>query len=151
MSAPNPKIDLIAANCVAVKLRLLNRAISSIYDDVLRPLGLKVSQLNILVATAKMRLARPGQMCEALCLDESTLSRNVDRMRAKGWLENVPDQEDARQQPFRLTKSGTRLLEKAIPAWEFAQHQAEALLGEPGLQALKLAVQAVRGRRGPAK
>src|SRR5215510_7686153 len=125
-------IDTIARNCIAVRLRLLNRVVTNLSDDALRPLGLKVSQLNILVVTAKLGLARPAQVCDILQLDTSTLSRNVERMRAHGWLEVVPD-EDARAQPFRLTPSGKRLIEKAVPAWEAAQHQAGELLGDEGI------------------
>src|SRR5436309_11395702 len=95
-------VDTITRTCIAVRLRLLNRVVTNLYDDALRPLGLKVSQLNILVVTAKLGLARPAQVCEVLQLDTSTLSRNVERMRARGWLEAVPEQ-DARTQPFRLT------------------------------------------------
>ena len=98
-------IDKVASECVAVRLRLLNRVVTNFYDDALRPLGLKVSQLNILVVAAKIGLARPAQVCEYLQLDVSTLSRNVERMQAHGWLEVVPD-EDARSQPFRLTPQG---------------------------------------------
>src|SRR5215471_20177982 len=95
-------IDTIARTCVAVRLRLLNRVVTNFYDEALRPLGLKVSQLNILIVTARLGLARAAQVCEILQLDTSTLSRNVERMKAHGWLEVVPD-EDARAQPFRLT------------------------------------------------
>jgi DNA-binding MarR family transcriptional regulator len=56
-------------------------------------------------------------------------------MRAQGWLETVPD-EDARTQSFRLTAQGRRLLERAVPAWEQAQQQAEELLGEDGVALL---------------
>src|SRR4051812_38750770 len=52
-------IDKIASECVAVRLRMLNRVVTSIYDDALRSLDLKVSQMNILVAAAKMGTARP--------------------------------------------------------------------------------------------
>src|SRR3954453_18616397 len=110
-------IDTIARTCIAVRLRLLNRVVTNLYDDALRPLGLKVSQLNILIVTAKLGVARPAQVCDILQLDTSTLSRNVERMRAKGWLEVVPE-EDARTQSFRLTPPGRRLIEKAVPAWE---------------------------------
>jgi DNA-binding MarR family transcriptional regulator len=125
------KIDAIASSCIAVRLRRLNRMVTNLYDDALRPLGLKVSQLNILVVAAKLGLARPVQVCELLQLDASTLSRNVERMRARGWLEVVPGQ-DARSQPFRLTNQGQKLIEKAIPAWEKAQRQAADLLGSEG-------------------
>jgi DNA-binding MarR family transcriptional regulator len=122
-------IDKVASECVAVRLRLLNRVITNIYDDALRPLDLKVSQMIILVAAAKMGTARPIEVCEHLHLDVSTLSRNVERMKARGWLEVVPDEEDGRSQPFRLTLQGRKLLEKAVPAWSKAQQQVKTMLG----------------------
>ncbi len=122
-------IDKIASECVAVRLRMLNRVITNIYDDALRPLDLKVSQMNILVAAAKLGIARPIEVCQHLHLDVSTLSRNVERMKARGWLEVVPD-EDGRSQPFRLTSRGRKLLEKAVPAWSQAQQQVKKVLGE---------------------
>ena len=122
-------IDTIAGECIAVRMRMLNRVVTNIYDDALRPLGVKVSQMNILVAAGRMGTARPAEVCERLHLDVSTLSRNVERMKARGWLEVIPD-EDGRAQPFRLTNEGGKLLEKAAPAWKNAQRQAKALLGE---------------------
>ncbi len=136
-------IDTIANTCIAVRLRLLNRVVTKYYDDALRPLGLKISQLNILIVTAKLGLARPTQVSAMLQLDVSTLSRNVERMRARGWLEVIPEK-DARAQPFRLTPEGTRLIEEAVPAWGKAQRQASALLGDRGI-ALLDAVAAKRG------
>jgi len=148
MDRPRSSIDTIAGNCIAVRLRLLNRVVTNLYDDALRPLGLRVSQLNILVVTAKLGLARPAQVCEILQLDTSTLSRNVERMRAHGWLEVVPD-EDARAQPFRLTSQGRRLIEKAVPAWEEAQRQAADLLGNEGIALLDKAAKRVRTSQTP--
>jgi DNA-binding MarR family transcriptional regulator len=137
-------VNTIAGSCVAVRLRLLNRVVTNLYDDVLRPLGLKISQMNILVATAKLGVAQPAHVCEILQLDVSTLSRNVDRMKERGWLEVVPG-EDARTQPFRLTPSGKRLIEKAIPAWEEAQDRAAELLGAEGVALLDRAVRKLGG------
>src|SRR5262245_63205696 len=109
MEKPTRAVDTIARECIAVRLRSLNRAVTNLYDDALRSLGLKTSQLNILVVTAKLGLARPAKVCEILQLDASTLSRNVERMRASGWLVTVPGK-DARAQPFRLTPDGRRLI-----------------------------------------
>jgi DNA-binding MarR family transcriptional regulator len=128
----NEIVDTMARDCIAVRLRRLNRVISSFYDAALRPLGVKVSQMNILLVTAKLGLAHPNRVCELLQLDSSTLSRNVERMRSRRWLEVVPSQ-DARAQPFRLTAAGERLLRKAAPLWEQAQQQAAALLGKEGV------------------
>src|SRR6201982_284588 len=126
------QVDRTAASCIAVRVRLLNRVVTNFYDEALRPLGLKVSQLNVLIVTARLGLARPAQVCGILQLDASTLSRNVKPLQAHGWLEVVPE-EDARAQPFRLTATGKRLIEKAVPAWEEAQRQATDLLGEEGI------------------
>src|ERR1700730_3508925 len=138
----NPSIDTIAKTCIAGRLRLLNRVVTGFYDDALRSLGLRVSQLNILIVTAKLGLARPAQICDILQLDASTLSRNVKPLQAHGWLEVVPD-EDARAQPFRLTPQGKRLIEKAVPAWEEAQRQATELLGDEGIALLERATKRV--------
>jgi DNA-binding MarR family transcriptional regulator len=132
------EIDAVARSCIAVRLRRLNRIVTNVYDDALRPLGMKASQLNILIVTAKLGIARPGDVCALLQLDPSTLSRNVERMRARGWLEVAPDA-DARAQPFRLTPSGRRLIGKAIPAWRRAQRHAVQLLGKEGLAILDTA------------
>ena len=138
-------IDKVASECVAVRLRMLNRVVTNIYDDVLRSLDLKVSQMNILVAAAKMGTARPVEVCENLHLDVSTLSRNVERMKARGWLEVVPD-EDGRSQPFRLTSQGRKLLEKAIPAWSEAQERVKKDLGEGFVDQLNQAMKRVSKR-----
>src|SRR5262245_11157714 len=133
--ATSSSIDTISQTCIAVRLRLLNRVVTNLYDDALRPLGLKVSQLNILIVTARLGLARPAQVCDILQLDASTLRRNVKPLQAHGWLEVVPEA-DARAQAFRLTAKGKRLIAKAVPAWEEAQRRAAELLGEEGLALL---------------
>ena len=135
-------IDKVASECVAVRLRMLNRVITNIYDEALRSLDLKVSQMNILVAAAKIGTARPIEVCEHLHLDVSTLSRNVERMKARGWLEVVPD-EDGRSQPFRLTRQGRNLLEKAVPAWSEAQQQVRKVLGDGFVEQLNQAMKRV--------
>src|SRR3954454_13691832 len=135
-------IDKIAGECVGSRLRMLNRVITNIYDGALRPLGLKVSQMNILVAAAKMGTARPLEVCEYLHLDVSTLSRNVERMKARGWLEVVPDK-DGRSQPFQLTPEGRKLLEKSVPVWSDAQQQVKRVLGDRFVDQLNQAMKRV--------
>jgi DNA-binding MarR family transcriptional regulator len=135
-------INKVASECVASRLRMLNRVVTNIYDNSLRPLDLKVSQMNILVAAAKMGTARPTEVCERLHLDISTLSRNVERMKARGWLEVVPD-EDGRSQPFRLTAQGRKLLEKAVPAWSEAQQKVKKVLGAGFVEQLNQAMKRV--------
>ena len=137
MSAQNnrPPEDIIYEECLAGRLRLLNRVVTNMYDEALRPLGMKTSQLNILVAAGKQGLARPADICERLHLDTSTLSRNVERMKARGWLEVVGDP-DGRAQPFRLTIKGHKLLDQAKPRWDGAQKKVKKLLGSETVETI---------------
>ena len=135
--------DTIARECLVGRLRMLNRVVTNIYDDAMRPLGVKASQLSILVAAGKFGLARPADVCDRLQLDTSTLSRNVERMKVKGWLEVVED-DDGRAQPFRLTAKGRRLLERALPAWEKSQKKVKELIGADAISSIHDAVGRIR-------
>jgi DNA-binding MarR family transcriptional regulator len=126
----------VLRDCVATRLRMANRVITKVYDDALRPHGLKVTQMAMLVVAEDRGLIRQSEVGAELQLDDSTLSRNLERMRANGWLEEVPGI-DARVHSYRLTGAGRALLEKAIPAWRGAQEEAKRLLGDPGVQALR--------------
>lgn len=119
-------LESIATACIAERLRLLNRVITKIYDDALRPLGLKLSQGHILAVTAMLGAARPAEVSDILERDASIVSRALERMVANGRLEIFPDN-DSRRYPFRLTRLGTQLMEQAIAAWENAQANATKL------------------------
>ena len=134
-----PAAELIAGQCLGVRVRTLNRALTALYDDALRPHGLRVGQLNLLVAVARMETARPGDLCRLLRMDKSTLSRDVELMRRNGWLE-VDDSGDRRARPLRVSAEGRALLEEVVPAWQQAQERAGAMLGGEVTAALRRAV-----------
>jgi DNA-binding MarR family transcriptional regulator len=125
----------IARECVAVRVRLVGRVITGIYDEALRPLGLTINQLNLLVAVSQLRKANPKVLGKLMQMDASTLSRNLERMREQGWLETSKGK-DARTLELRLTAAGSHLVEKAEPRWRKAQTRAKALLGEENLAQL---------------
>src|SRR3954471_14982702 len=131
--------ELIAGECLAVRVRVLNRAVTALYDEALRPHGLRVGQLTLLVAVARMGTARPGDLCRFLRMDKSTLSRDVELMRRNGWLE-VDGSGDKRARPLRISGQGRALLEGVVPAWRQAQKKAGALLGGEATAALRGAV-----------
>jgi DNA-binding MarR family transcriptional regulator len=136
--------DLIAEDCIGVRARLLNRVVSRVCDDALRPLGLRTSQLNILVVAARKGLVRPAQVGSRLKAEISTVSRNVDRMRTRGWIEVIEDEKDARAHRLRVSAKGRRLIEKASPAWEAAQREVKNLLCQEEVAALVRAAEKVR-------
>ncbi len=129
-------VDRIAGDCIAVRVRLINRVISAVYDEALRPLGIRISQANLLVAVARMGEARPVDLCKVLRIEKSTLSRDVEVMKGNGWLESDPPV-GGRNQVLRVTPAGRDLLARSRPAWEAAQAEASRLIGAPGVDALK--------------
>jgi DNA-binding MarR family transcriptional regulator len=144
------KATLIVEECVAVRLRLLTRAVTKIYNQALRPHGLTISQMNILVAVAYLGQAKQQDICQALHLEKSTLSRDLTRMRAQGWVTEAPG-DDPRATILSATTAGKKLLEKAFPAWRQAQEEAKALLGEKEAASLGRITKAVRARVAVAR
>ena len=130
--------SVVAATCLSRQARLVNRVVSRVYDDTLRPLGLKASQFNIMVATARMGTARPADLCASLRLRPSTLSRNVNVLHVNGWIEFLPEETDGRAKSLRLTAAGSTLMRRSMSAWERAQSEVEGLLGKDGVKALGL-------------
>jgi DNA-binding MarR family transcriptional regulator len=128
-------VDRVARECIAVRVRLINRVITSLYDEALRPYGLRVSQANILVAVGQLREAKPSAICRILRIEKSTLSRDLDLMRKNGWLTSQPP-DGGRNQIVRLTRHGLELVRRAKPAWEKAQSEAERMIGAAGVRAL---------------
>jgi DNA-binding MarR family transcriptional regulator len=140
------KAALIVEECIAVKLRMLTRAVTKIYNRALRPHGLTVSQMNILVAASYLREAKQQDICQALHLEKSSLSRDLARMRERGWVAEAPG-DDVRSSLLRVTAHGEKLLQRAFPAWRQAQQQAAELLGEIDIAALSRAAKTLRSSR----
>ncbi len=139
---PQPAADQIAAECIAVRVRLLNRTITGIYDDALRPLGLTAGQLNILVVVARRAPVSPGDIARYLNMDKSTVSRNIDRMREHGWLA-VQAGTTGRDQLIELRAKGRQLLGRSLPRWKAAQASARAVLGQRGAESIQRIADAV--------
>ncbi|MGO9774057.1 MAG: MarR family winged helix-turn-helix transcriptional regulator [Roseiarcus sp.] len=129
-------VDEIACNCLMGRARLVARVVTAIYDEELRPFGLKASQLNLLVVVAQLGPVRRTEIGRVLSLDASTLTRNLRVMLNNGWIEEAQDHSDGRGLPLRIAQSGAALLERMAPAWREAQRRAGALLGAQGSSVL---------------
>ncbi len=129
-------VERMARECLSVRVRLINRVVTGLYDRALRPFGMRVSQVNILVAVAHGGSARPADVCRALRLEKSTLSRDVELMKGRGWLESDPPA-GGRNQVLRITPRGLELLDQMEPAWHEVQAEARRLVGEADVDALR--------------
>ncbi|MBY0459093.1 MAG: MarR family transcriptional regulator [Gemmataceae bacterium] len=124
----------IAENCIAVRVRMLNRVVTGVCDAGLREHGISVAQVNLLVAVGHAGPLTPTDLAAALVLDKSTLSRDVTALLGNGWLRKTAG-DDKRRHTLELTEAGRDQLVSLLPAWRAAQAElrqrrgAEALAG----------------------
>ena len=128
-------VQRVAKECIAMRVRRLNRVVTKIYDDHFRPLGLRTAQQTMLVAISLMKTPTPTHLERRLSLEKSTVSRNVERMQRHGWVEFVPG-EDGRSHHLKMTAKGAKLLRESAAAWQLAQKKVVSVLGKEGVTAL---------------
>jgi len=64
-------------SCACFNLRKVTRGVTQLYDEMLRPAGLRVTQFSLLVA---VRVAEPvgvTRLAELTVMDRTTLTRNL--------------------------------------------------------------------------
>ena len=120
--------EALAGQCLAMRLRLLTRVLVGSFDTALRPLDLTASQMSMLAVLTKAGPMPQSRLGEVLQLEKSTLSRNVQRMARRGWIDDGPDA-DSGARVLSTSRKGRRLLERAYPLWREAQESALQRLG----------------------
>lgn len=107
-----------ACHCLAARRRA--RELTRLYEEKLRPHGLRATQFSILAALAQKGPTPLGELAEILGLERTTLTRSADLLERHGWIDTAPS-EDARERPLRLTAEGRHKVESAFPAWKEVQ------------------------------
>jgi DNA-binding MarR family transcriptional regulator len=115
--------------CLCNALRRASRAVSRLYDEELRGLGLRTTQYSLLSLLGRVGEVRQRELSGLTLLDETTLTRALRPLVAVGWVA-VRAGEDRREKWVALTEAGAAKLEEARPAWERAQQRMRSLLPE---------------------
>jgi DNA-binding MarR family transcriptional regulator len=113
--------------CAFANVKLLSRVLTTLYDDALRPSGLRASQLALLWAIAAMEPVELSRLGMVTLTDQTTLSRTIANLKRER-LVSVRPAVDRRVKMVSLTPSGRRRFEEAMPFWETAQTRVAALL-----------------------
>jgi DNA-binding MarR family transcriptional regulator len=127
--------SLVTLPCVCATLRRTTRAVTQLYDQALRPLGLRATQFTILQVMERTGEITQGRIGELLVADTTTLTRNLQIMRRNGWIAERRG-DDRRERWLRLAKPGRALLARATPTWERKQSHLAGTLGEGSWRAL---------------
>ena len=106
--------------CVCATVRRVSRVLSQLYDDALRPAGLRATQFHILMTIHHLGEAQLSELEPRLSLDQTTLTRSLRLLEADGLLVRAASQ-DRRVKRLRLSPKGSRTLQKAIPLWTAIQ------------------------------
>lgn len=114
--------------CACASLRRASRAVTQLYDSILRPIGLRTSQFTLLKVLAQQSPVRQGILGEQLALDSTTLTRTLGPLKSEGWIEIRPGV-DRRERLVQLTPGGRRQLERAEHEWARAQRRLRKALG----------------------
>ena len=115
--------------CMCGNFRRTSRALTQLYEEAIRPLGLRASQLTILQALSRAGEVSQGQLGEMLAMDSTSLTRTLAIMRRQGWITERRG-EDRRERWLRMSKGGEAQLRRVLPVWEKVQRRLRGQLGE---------------------
>ena len=123
-----PQAPAVPRGCTNLKLRQLTRRVSAHYDRVVGEVGLKTTQYSLLSHIVTLAPIRPGALADAMEMDASTLTRNLQVLVAQGWAE-VGAGDDARSRAVTATPAGRAKRTEAQRAWKRAQLGLNERLG----------------------
>jgi DNA-binding MarR family transcriptional regulator len=109
-------------------MRRATRAVTRLYDRELREVALRSTQFTLLQALHLAVTMTQGDLDSLLSLDSTTLSRSLQPLVDAGWVKSERG-EDRRERHLRLTASGERKYQDALPAWRRAQNQLTKTIG----------------------
>jgi DNA-binding MarR family transcriptional regulator len=109
--------------------RRTSRALTQLYEEAIRPFGLRASQLSILQVLSRAGEVSQGQLGQMLAMDSTTLTRTLAIRIRQGWVAERRGK-DKRERRLRLAKSGEKLLQRALPTWDKVQSKLRRQLGD---------------------
>lgn len=131
-----------AAQCVVYNLRKATRAVSHLYDRILKPSGLRVTQFSLLVELTIAGSITISELADRMVMDRTTLARSLKPLEDRGLVVTAPGQ-DRRTRVAALTEAGGEVVMQALPLWMDAQAQILGELDEQEWQSLRQALSKV--------
>lgn len=116
--------------CICGNLRMASRLVTAYYDEALRPCGIEANQMTMLWVAHAFAGQPAKALAQATGMDQSTASRNLAVLEARGLVSSTPATGDRRQRLVRLTPRGRATLIRAFPRWQKAQAALAAMTGD---------------------
>jgi len=134
-AVPAPPSTASLPACACGRLRRATRALTQLYDDLLAPAGLRLTQFSLLRTLMREGTVRITELAAVQLLDRTALSRNLDPLVEQGLVEIVRGR-DARTREVAISRKGMNALKAAEPHWTRAQKAVAERIGASKLEAL---------------
>jgi len=128
--------------CSCAAVRSAARAVTKAYDDVLRPLELRMTQYTILVKVSREGQLALSDLADRMVMDRTTLARNVKPLEREGWMA-VAVGSDRRERLLSVTPAGLALMERARPLWLETSRRLDEKLGPQQAETLRVTMREV--------
>ena len=122
-------------SCVCFITRKAARCITQFYDEMLRPTGLRSTQLTLLTSILILGPVSMKKLAKAVVIDRSALARNLKPLERERLIRIQPGK-DMRERAVILTELGLEKVTEVFPLWEEAQAQVKKRLGQKDLDTL---------------
>jgi DNA-binding MarR family transcriptional regulator len=142
MDLVDQTLEIDQCNCFAV--RKAARRVSRLYDDVLQPTGLRITQFLILAVLARVQGASVNDLAERLDLERTAMGKTLGPLQRDGLIRIKPSPVDGRSRVVGLTSKGSRVFQAAVPLWSQAQEQLEGLNGQRRIEELRSSLSKIK-------
>ena len=128
--------------CSCTNLRRASRALTLLYDKLLAPSGLKVTQYSLLRHLHHLGPVTMNEFSRSVRLERTTLVRNLKPLEQAGLIRISPTSASQANQVC-ITDAGIQALEVALPYWQKAQRSTKELLTEEEFLVFRGALQKI--------
>lgn len=98
-------------------MRAANQALTSYFDDMLRPLGFTESTLHTLLLLFALDggAAAPGTLCDLVGQTKANMTRILSVLSKRRYVTRRTDATDGRRQKIEITDKGRELVREMLP------------------------------------
>jgi len=123
------KLIKVSKTCMSFNIKRASRIIVQHYDETLKPVGLRSTQISLLVAISLAEPVNINSISDAVGMDRTTALRNCRVLENSGYISSSSG-EDKRNRILNITEKGRDILNESEEYWEKAQQDVMDRLGK---------------------
>ncbi|EMY60767.1 MarR family winged helix-turn-helix transcriptional regulator [Leptospira terpstrae] len=129
MKYSHEDLKQIGLSCLNLSLRRTSRLVTSYYDIMLKPSGLRITQFTVLAGIAYEKDLSITDLANLTDIDRTTLQRSLEILN-RDELIKIEKKDIGNVRSISLTKKGETKLAKAMDLWKQTQELITENLGK---------------------